>query len=55
MPLVKGSSDEAVSANIRILRREGRPQKQAISIAERTAGKPPPAKKTPDKPKGKSK
>jgi hypothetical protein len=33
MPLKKCKSPACVSANIRILRKEGRPQKQAIAIA----------------------
>jgi len=33
MPLQRGSSQQAISANIRELRRSGRPQKQAIAIA----------------------
>jgi hypothetical protein len=48
VPLVKDSSKKAVSANIATLIREDkRPQKQAIAIAERVAGKASP------KPKGK--
>lgn len=39
MPLKKGSSDDAVRANIRKLVREGYPQQQAIAIALRQAGK----------------
>jgi len=33
MPLKKGKSKAAVSKNISTLRKEGRPQKQAIAIA----------------------
>lgn len=39
MPLKRGSSDETVSKNIGKLRREGRPQKQAVAIALREAGR----------------
>lgn len=33
MPLKKGKSSNAVSANIRKLRKEGYPQRQAVAIA----------------------
>lgn len=33
MPLDKGKGRKAVSKNIRTLKREGRPQKQAVAIA----------------------
>jgi len=39
MPLAKGKGRKTVSKNIRKLMHEGRPQKQAIVIALRTAGK----------------
>lgn len=39
MPLRKGKSKKAISANIRMLMHEGRPQRQAIAIAMRKAGK----------------
>lgn len=40
MPLMKGSSQNVISANIRELRHSGRPENQAIAIAMRQAGKP---------------
>ena len=46
MPLRKGSSKAAVSANIRTLLGEFKPRPQAIAIAMRKAGK---AKKKPKK------
>lgn len=39
MPLKKGKSAAAVSANIRELIHSGRPQKQAVAIAMSKAGK----------------
>lgn len=39
MPLAKGKSKKTVSKNISMLRREGRPLKQAIAIAMQEAGK----------------
>ena len=40
MPLKKGKSEAVVSDNIRKLMAEGMPQKQAIAVAMRQAGRP---------------
>lgn len=39
MPLVKGKSKQAVSANIKTEMAAGKPQKQAVAIALNTEGK----------------
>jgi hypothetical protein len=46
-PLKRGSSRKVISANIRKLRHEGYPQKQAVAIALRKANYPKPAKENP--------
>jgi len=39
MPLKKGSSKKAIAANIRTERHKGKPEKVAVAIAYRKAGK----------------
>lgn len=39
MPLKKGSSKKVIAANVRAEMHAGKPQKQAVAIAYRKAGK----------------
>lgn len=43
MPLKKGAGTKAMSANIKTEMKAGKPKKQAVAIAMKTAGKPKPA------------
>ena len=43
-PLAKGSGQKTISKNIKTEMAHGKPQRQAIAIAMRVAGKPRPGK-----------
>ena len=43
MPLKKGSSKKTISRNIETEMHAGKPQRQAVAIAMRMAGKPKPS------------
>ena len=49
MPLVKGKSEKAISENIKRERHAGKPEQQAIAIAESEAGNSYKKKKSPMK------
>lgn len=51
MPLLRGSSQNVISQNIKTEIAAGRPQKQAVAIALNTAGKGRKSKKRRRKPK----
>jgi hypothetical protein len=46
MPLKRGSSPKAISANIKTELAAGKPQRQAVAIALRVAGKARPTPKS---------
>lgn len=45
MPLKRGKSKKVIASNIRTEMKAGKPQKQAVAIAMRKAGKPKPKPK----------